>query len=44
MKKTFDEALADLINEYNDHCDADEMISGMELQIMALKEREPEST
>lgn len=38
MGKTFEEALADLIGEYRDTTETDDLISAMEIQIMALKE------
>lgn len=38
MGKTFEEALGDLLAEYQD-TDTEELISAMELQIMALKEQ-----
>lgn len=41
MKKTFEDALGDLLAEYAGE-DRDTLISAMELQIMALREEEPE--
>ena len=39
MRKPFEEALAELLAEYDDE-DRDEKISAMELAVMALKEEE----
>lgn len=41
MKKTFEDALGDLLAEYL-KADIDTLISAMELQIMALKEQREE--
>ena len=38
MPKSFEDALGDLLAEYAG-CDPEELISAMELQIMALKEQ-----
>lgn len=38
-KKTFDEALMELLDEYHD-TPADELISALELQVYVLKEAE----
>lgn len=37
MRKTFEEALGDLLEEY-DEADRDEKISALELAVIALKE------
>lgn len=39
MDRTFEDALGELLAEYS-RCPVDELISAMELQIMALKEQD----